>query len=150
MCTACAVPLSDVVALADGAREALAAVRAIDMRLVICSNTFWRGDEDARRDWEEGFQISFDGYVTSRDTGYGKPHPAIFRRALQAVAAAPSRAAIIGDQVARDIAGGRAVGLRTIWMRHRDEAAEASPAPDATVTTWREVPAVIIEWRDRG
>jgi HAD superfamily hydrolase (TIGR01509 family) len=146
VCRACAVPLEEVVKLAPDARPAVQAIRDMGLRLVICSNTFWRGDADARRDWEEGFGIVFDAYVTSRDTGFGKPHPAMFERALTSVAAEPSKAAIVGDQLDRDIAGGQAAGLLTIWMRSGSSVTPKSP-PDATVHGWAEVPAVIRQWQ---
>jgi len=145
VCRACAVPLNEVVKLAPDARQAMRAFREMGVRLVICSNTFWRSDADARRDWEEGFGIAFDGYVTSHDTGFGKPHPAMFERALASVAAVASRAAIIGDQLHRDIAGGQAVGLRTIWMS-ASSSDNPKPPPNVTVHSWAEVPAILRGW----
>ena len=55
-------PLSRVVELADGAREAVQAIRELGVRMVICSNTLWRSDADSRRDGDElGFGDYFDG-----------------------------------------------------------------------------------------
>jgi FMN phosphatase YigB (HAD superfamily) len=147
ICRAMAIPLSRVVELADGAREGVRAIRALGLRMVICSNTLWRNDADSRRDWEElGFGDCFDGYVTSHDTGVGKPHPAIFERALALVDARPSDAAIIGDRPDLDIAGARAVGMRSIWMRPPDFAGEPNPSPDVAVNAWMEVPPIVERW----
>jgi HAD superfamily hydrolase (TIGR01509 family) len=147
ICRACAAPLSQVVELADGALEAVRAIRQLGVSMVICSNTLWRNDTDARRDWEElGFGDCFDGYVTSHDTGFGKPHPAIFERALAAVDARPAQAAIIGDRPELDLAGARAVGMRSIWMRPPDFVGEPDPAPDAVVSGWSEVRPIIELW----
>lgn len=147
ICRACAVPLSQVVKLAAGAYEAMRAIRALGVPMVICSNTLWRNDADARRDWEElGFGDYFEAYVTSHDTGFGKPHPAIFERALAAVDARPSQAAIIGDRPDLDLAGARSVGMRSIWMRTPDFDGEPDPAPDAEVAGWAEVPPIIERW----
>ncbi len=151
ICRACAAPLSQVVELADGAHEAVRAIRALGVRMVICSNTLWRNDADSRRDWEElGFGDCFDAYVTSHDTGFGKPHPAIFERALAAVGAEASQAAIIGDRPERDIAGARSVGMRVIWMRPPDFIGPPEPEPDAEVSRWAEVPPIIRAWLDVG
>jgi FMN phosphatase YigB (HAD superfamily) len=147
ICRACAAPLSQVVELADGALEAVRAIRNLGVRMVICSNTLWRNDADSRRDWEElGFGECFDAYVTSHDTGFAKPHPAMFERALAAVDARPSQAAIIGDRPERDLAGARSVGMRSIWMRPPDFVGEPEPAADAAVHGWSEVRPIIELW----
>ena len=148
ICRACAAPLSQVVELADGALEAIRAIRSLGVRMVICSNTLWRNDADSRRDWEEfGFGDNFDAHVTSHDTGFAKPHPAMFERALAAVDAQPGEAAIIGDRPERDLAGARSVGMRSIWMRPPDLVGEPIPEPDAVVRGWSEVRAIIELWR---
>lgn len=147
ICRAMAIPLSRVVELADGAREAVHAIRELGVSMVICSNTLWRNDADSRRDWDElGFGDYFDAYVTSHDTGFGKPHPAIFERALAAVGAKPSTAAIIGDRPDLDLAGARAVGMRSIWMRPSDFEGEPDPSPDVEVHRWAEVPQIVERW----
>lgn len=147
ICRACAAPLSQVVKLSDGALDAVRAIHGRGVRMVICSNTLWRNDADSRRDWKElDFGAYFDGYVTSHDTGFAKPHPAMFKRALAAVGARPSESAIIGDRPERDLAGARKIGMRSIWMRPPDFVGEPDPAPDAVVTRWPEVPPVIERW----
>jgi HAD superfamily hydrolase (TIGR01509 family) len=140
ICRACAAPLSQVVELSDGAREAVRAIRDLGVRMVICSNPLWRNDADSRRDWEElGFGDCFDAYVTSHDTGFGKPHRAMFERALEAADARPSEAAMIGDMPEFDLAGARSVGMRSIWMRPPEFAREPDPPPDVEVRAWAEV-----------
>ena len=147
ICRACAAPLSQVVELSDGALEAVRDTRDLGIRMVICSNTLWRNDADARRDWEElGFGEYFDAYVTSHDTGFGKPHPAMFERALAAVDARPPQAAIIGDRPELDLAAARSVGMRSIWMRPPDFVGEPDPAPDAVVSGWSEVRPIVELW----
>lgn len=147
VCRACAIPLSRVVDVAEGALEAVEAAHDLGLRMVICSNTLWRSDEDIRRDWEElGFAQYFDGYVSSHSTGYGKPHRAIFDRCLRIAGVSPDEAAIIGDRPERDLAGARAVGMRSIWMRPPDFVGDPDPAPDATVTRWADVPPILRRW----
>ena len=149
ICRALALPLREVVQLAEGAREAVDAIHALDVPMVLCTNTLWRNDDDVRRDWEElGFGDRFAGYVSSHDAGYGKPHPAMFERCLELVGADASRAAIIGDRPERDIAGARRVGMRAIWMRPPDFDGRPDPSPDAEVTRWSEIPPLIERWRN--
>lgn len=148
ICRACAAPLSQVVELADGALDAVRAVRNLGVRMVICSNTLWRNDADSRRDWEElGFGEYFNAFVTSHDTGFGKPHPAMFERALTAVDARPAQAAIIGDRPELDLAGARLVGMRSIWMRPPDFVGEPEPTPDVEVRGWAEVAPIVERWQ---
>ena len=147
ICRALALPLREVVDLADGAREAVEAIHAMGIPMVLCTNTLWRNDADVRRDWQElGFDHLFAGYVSSHDAGFGKPHPAMFERCLEIVGTDPSRAAIIGDRPERDIAGARRVGMRVIWMRPPDFDGHPNPAPDAEVRGWAEVPPIVAEW----
>jgi HAD superfamily hydrolase (TIGR01450 family) len=44
----------------------------------------------------------------------GKPEPPLFRMALRRLGVAPHQAAMVGDSVSSDIAGARAVGMRTV------------------------------------
>jgi HAD superfamily hydrolase (TIGR01450 family) len=44
----------------------------------------------------------------------GKPEPPLFRIALRRLGLAPGQAAMVGDSVESDVAGGRAVGMRTV------------------------------------
>ena len=46
-----------------------------------------------------------------------KPDPEIFRRALGALKIRPEEAVFVGDNPESDIAGAKAVGMKTIWMR---------------------------------
>lgn len=147
ICRACAAPLSQVVKLSSGALEAIRAIHGIGVRMAICSNTLWRNDADSRRDWEElGFGDYLDAYVTSHDTGFAKPHPAMFERAVAALDTDASQAAIIGDRPELDLAGARSAGMRSIWMRPPDFDGEPDPAPDVAVTRWSEVPAIVRSW----
>jgi HAD superfamily hydrolase (TIGR01509 family) len=71
----------------------------------------------------EAFQSHFelDGLISaavaSRDHGYNKPHPSIFRTALRLLAVAPEEAMMVGDSYAHDIEGARAVGMRAVLLR---------------------------------
>src|SRR5262249_17721356 len=59
-----------------------------------------------------------------------KPDPAIFRVALDALAAAPETTVLIGDSLRRDGEGARRTGMRFIWlMSAGSRAPEASQAP---------------------
>lgn len=149
ICAACSPPLGDVVQLEPHAREALEAVHAAGIRMAICSNTRWRGDREVRRDWEAlGFGHLFDAYVSSRSTGYGKPHRAMFERCLDALGVTADEAAMIGDRPDLDVAGAAALGIRTIWKRPVAFEGDPDPRPDAELTCLADLPALLATWRD--
>ena len=148
ICRACAPPLGDVVSIEPHARDALEAVHAMGIRMAICSNTLWRDDADARRDWEAlGFDHLFEAYVTSNSTGYGKPHPAMFERCLDALGVSADEAAMIGDRPDLDIAGAKPLGIRTIWKRPPWFEGDPDPAPDAEITCLADLPPILETWR---
>jgi FMN phosphatase YigB (HAD superfamily) len=147
ICRACAVPLSEVVEVEPDARAAMEAARGLGLKVAVVTNTGWRDDDDVRRDWTDlGFGDLFDAYVSSKSVGVGKPHPRIFQLALERLGDAPDAAAMIGDQLSRDIAGGLAVGLRTIWKRPRDFDGDVDPQPDATITGLSELATILRDW----
>jgi HAD superfamily hydrolase (TIGR01450 family) len=58
----------------------------------------------------------------------GKPEPPLFRMALARMGCQPAQAAMVGDSVTSDVAGGRAVGMRTVLY-----APEGAPSDAADV-----------------
>jgi 4-nitrophenyl phosphatase len=52
----------------------------------------------------------------ARPVVVGKPHRPIFEMALERLGCRPPEAAMVGDSLATDIAGGRAVGMFTVWL----------------------------------
>jgi putative hydrolase of the HAD superfamily len=60
-----------------------------------------------------------DVIVMSGDAGARKPDPAIFRYALDRLGVAPEDALMVGDSVSNDIAGAKALGMKTcqaLWF----------------------------------
>jgi HAD superfamily hydrolase (TIGR01450 family) len=66
----------------------------------------------------------------------GKPEPPLFRIALRRLGLAPAQAAMVGDSVESDIAGGRGAGMRTVLY-----APDGAPADAANVVvrSWAEL-----------
>jgi HAD superfamily hydrolase (TIGR01450 family) len=58
----------------------------------------------------------------------GKPEPPLFRMALARMGCQPAQTAMVGDSVTSDVAGGRAVGMRTVLY-----APEGAPSDAADV-----------------
>ncbi|HEY3247062.1 MAG TPA: HAD family hydrolase [bacterium] len=63
-----------------------------------------------------GLDRRLDPILSSAAVGYAKPHPAIFEAILNAWDAAPADAVMVGDTLAADIAGARALGMRCILV----------------------------------
>lgn len=77
----------------------------------------------------------FDAVVVSGDLGVGKPDPRVFRHVLERLGVPPERAIMVGDNPERDVAGGRASGLATVWVERTGAAAPPAAACDLRVRT---------------
>jgi HAD superfamily hydrolase (TIGR01458 family) len=77
-------------------------------------------------------------------TVLGKPSPAYFGAALEALDADPDQAWIVGDDLESDVAGGQQAGLRTVLVRtgkfREDELARSRVAPDVVLDSLAELP----------
>jgi 4-nitrophenyl phosphatase len=69
----------------------------------------------------------------------GKPEPPLFRIALERLGVQPGAAAMVGDSLASDIAGARAVGMRTVLYAPR--AGATAGEADLVVSSFAELAA---------
>jgi putative hydrolase of the HAD superfamily len=98
----------------------LDALRARDIRTGLVSNAFdpgWllRSDLD-----QMGVGGRLDAIVFSSEVGKRKPHPDIFRRALDDLDVAPAEALFVGDRLYEDVRGAGELGMTTVqavWFR---------------------------------
>ena len=58
----------------------------------------------------------FDTIIISEAIGVNKPNPRIFEAAIKDLAIEPENIFIIGDDLKKDIIGGKECGLKTIWV----------------------------------
>ena len=65
---------------------------------------------------ELGLSSNLDFAVTSREAGSSKPHPPIFRLALEHAGVQPAEAIHVGDSYLSDVQGARAVGIRPVLL----------------------------------
>jgi 2-haloalkanoic acid dehalogenase type II len=93
---------------------ALTALRGEGHRLVIVSN--W---DCSLPEWlgPPGLLALVGGVVTSADVGAAKPDPRIFRRGLELAGGRPQDAVHVGDSVANDVEGARALGIRAVLLQ---------------------------------
>jgi HAD superfamily hydrolase (TIGR01509 family) len=143
--------------LAPGAHPTLANLKARGLRIGVISNTLWTGDEELRADLPDlGLVDVVDVVVTSHTTGFRKPHPAIFQRALAVAGVVPHESFMVGDEPYADVYGAKQIGMRAVWLRRppprphpvgapRDAALET--LADAAIDELPELDAVARRWR---
>ncbi len=132
--------------LFDGAEELLRTAKDSGLRTVIVSNTFWRNADGYRRDFED-LRVGelIDGVVTSLDTGFRKPHGAMFDEALRVAGCAASECVFIGNSEQLDVEPAAERGMRTIRVAIEESAPDESRA-DAVVTSLAEAASTLLVW----
>lgn len=93
-------------------------------------------------------------FATEVGTGTGKPEAAPFLEACRRLRVEPSHTLFVGDDPVCDIAGARAVGMKTVWLpagfaRQADRAVDDA---DVVIASLADVPAAAArllasEWR---
>lgn len=73
-----------------------------------------------------GLTSLFDAVVTSVEVGWRKPHPKIYRAALDRLGVGPSSAVFVGDTFRADFDGPRRAGIRAYLI----DPARREPVPD--------------------
>jgi putative hydrolase of the HAD superfamily len=94
------------------------------------------GASDIQRDKIRGSNLAhyFDLILVSGEEGFGKPKPEIFRLATDRLGVDEASAVMIGDSLARDVAGAAAVGIKSIWVnRMGRESSPKFPLPDVEI-----------------
>jgi putative hydrolase of the HAD superfamily len=105
--------------LFEDALPVLEELRAAQLRIGLVSN----GIRDLV-EFVAHHRLDVDAIVDSRTHGRVKPHPTIFQAALERLGVAAEEAVMVGDSLAEDVEGARALGMRAILIdreeRHQD------------------------------
>ena len=108
--------------------EVLDRLVAEGYRLGIVSNWSWNLRQRVA-------QVGLDGYMEliwgSAYAGCHKPHPGIFRQALEQMALSPGQALYVGDSYEHDVVGARNAGLSVVLVDRNGTAS----APDCPVVS---------------
>jgi len=137
---ACARQISDEWAacrhfeLYDEVADVLRELVTAGIRIGLISNSHRRLDS-----FQSHFNLQglIDHTVSSSDHGYMKPHPSIFRAALEGVNVPATQAVMVGDHVRQDVEGALQVGMRAVLL-HRGPV----PHPSEPELADRGVPVV--------
>jgi len=112
----------------------LSDLRARGLKLGLVSNT--------GRDLEAFIAhhgLHVDAVVSSGVHGKTKPHPTIFRAALERLGVEPADAVMIGDSVEDDVEGARAVGIHALLLDRENR----YPEIEDKLTDLRSLPAAL-------
>lgn len=101
-----------------------------------------------------GFRPWLDPALTSAGTGIRKPDPAAFAPILAAWDLPPEAVVMVGDTRDADILGAQRAGMRSVWIRSREDARQEDAGcdrptqpvrfePDAEITELRDLPACL-------
>jgi putative hydrolase of the HAD superfamily len=97
--------------LYDDVPDALATLRAAGLRIGLVSNS----SRDVA-DFARHHGLDVDAGISSFHHGHTKPHASIFRAVLDLLGVEPAEAVMVGDTIADDIEGARALGMRAILL----------------------------------
>jgi putative hydrolase of the HAD superfamily len=100
-------------ALYDDVPETLRALARAGVRIGLISNS-----HRCLASFQSHFELEdvISATISSSEHGFMKPHPSIFRAALQLVDAAPADAVMVGDSLAHDIEGALRAGMRGVLL----------------------------------
>jgi HAD superfamily hydrolase (TIGR01549 family) len=126
------------VALFEGAVQVLKALHGV-YRMGAVTN----GNADIHH---IGIGDYFDFVVTAAEAGAAKPDAKIFEMALAKGQVRAQEMVHVGDDPERDVIGARAVGMRTVWINHRQRVWEAGKMPDAVIQSLDQLNMVLKGW----
>jgi len=124
-----------------GAEEVLRKLRAAGLRIGLLTN----GAPDLQREKIEssGLGMFFDAAVVSGEIGIGKPEPEIFRHLLGKLGVSAAESLMVGNSLARDIAGAKRAGLASCWIALEGEDEPVGLVePDYTIRSLGELPRI--------
>ena len=106
------------------------------------------GVPDLQRDKLAGSGLaeSFAAVAISGEVDCGKPEQAIFEYALRFLGVGPQECVMVGDNPERDIAGARAMGMRSVFVARGFKPADPRHPADLSVKSLAE----ILPWLERS
>ncbi len=143
-------PVQAYVAPLEGARDTLAALQSMGLRLGLFSNTVWPGTfhrDDLIR-W--GLMPYLECAFFSADVAAWKPFPESFRLALKALDLRPEEAIYVGDHPYFDVYGAQQAGMKGVWIKSAEwddpRKLGLDITPDATLTRLSDLLDAVRQW----
>jgi putative hydrolase of the HAD superfamily len=120
--------------LYDDVPEALASLRSAGLRIGLVSNSARDVAEFAHH-----HGLGVDAGISSFHHGHTKPHASIFRAVLDLLGTEPEDSVMVGDTIADDIEGARAIGMRAILV----DRGQIHPKFDPRIESLNELPPLL-------
>jgi len=90
-----------------------------------------------------GLTKHFDTILASGTVGYRKPSPIIFKEALKTLDVSPAETVFVGDSLYHDVQGAKAAGMKTVWIKRKQNEENIKTIPDKTISDLRELPKIL-------
>lgn len=134
----------------DDAVAALAEIRSQGIRTGLLSNTHWPRRFHEHFLERDGLTALLDVRLYTSELSHMKPHPEVFRQALEELQVSePRRAVFVGDRPFDDIHGASRCGLRTV-LRRNGAVPPFDVRPDAEIDRLSELIPIIRSWIGQG
>jgi putative hydrolase of the HAD superfamily len=129
-------------ALVPGAIATIKKLLKRGIRLALITN----GGSEMQRAKINKFQLApyFENILIEGEFGCGKPDERVFKHTLDKLNVAPSAAWMLGDDLGRDIAPCRALGIFSVWVNGTtDEPQDTNTRPDKIIKSIAEIPGLL-------
>ena len=120
----------------------LDALRAMGLRVGLCSNAPYRVQSMHAQLDHFGLRAHLDAITFSGEVGWRKPAPRIFERALDALATSADHTVMVGDTELDDVSGAHGAGMRAVLARTYAGDASEGTAADAVIRSLGEIVAL--------
>ncbi len=125
----------------------LRALRERGLAIGLLSNTHWPRAFHERFLERDGLDTLIDARLYSSELSHLKPHPSVFRAALDSVGVdEPGRAVFVGDRPLDDIFGAQQAGMRAV-LRPNDQVPGFDVTPDGEIASLPELVDLVDRWR---
>ncbi|MBA3029429.1 MAG: HAD family hydrolase [Desulfobacteraceae bacterium] len=113
MADAFSVQREEAVHIFDKARETLEHLNQRGVKLAMMTNG--HSSKQRAKINRFGLEKYFSAILVEGEMGFGKPDPAVYHRALKALALSPEEVWAVGDNLEWDVAGPQKLGIFGIW-----------------------------------
>lgn len=112
-------------------------------KIGVISNTCYY-DEVMKECFRKAGIYSFiDNFTFSYSLGIGKPNIQIFKTAIREMKITPIEAVMVGDNLKSDIKPALDLGMRTIWLNHKNKNISGDITPNLIISSISELPKYI-------
>lgn len=85
----------------------------------------------------------FETVIVSGEVNRRKPHPDIFKTALEKIGLNSNETVFVGDTADADVAGAHGVGMKAVYIKRRLEQTLEKYSPDVIIESLSELPSAI-------